>query len=280
MKRLNLDMVAEGIGQLPSLPAVVHQLLGTIDNEHADIEDLAKKIGQDQALVAKLLRVANSSFYGMQGKVASVQDALVVLGFRNMRTLVLAAALTGSLPKSQSAWFDEQLFWKHSLGVALAAKAFAGNVGINPDHAFTAGLLHDIGRLVLVTCFPEEYRVVVEATAGSDEFAVVVEASKLGVDHAAVGACLAERWKFVPTVSDAVRYHHQQSRPEAPLLVALVHVADVTAHALNLSGEADALVPPPDGVAWNRLGLGWVEYKRRLAEIEVQHQAALLLLAT
>lgn len=279
MTHLTLETVTKGIGQLPSLPAVVHQLLGSIDNEQADIADISRKIGQDQALVAKVLRVANSSFYGMQGRVASIQDAMVVLGFRNVRTLVLAAALTGSFPKSQRTWFDEQVFWKHSLAVALAAKAFAGSAGINPDHAFTAGLLHDIGRLVLVTCFPEEYRKAVELRGASDEFLVTAEATELGFDHAAVGAALAERWKFAPAISAAVRCHHQPWHGEAPPLVALVHLADVTAHALDLSGETDPLVPPLDGGAWNRLGFGWVDYKRRLAEIETQHRGAVLLLA-
>jgi putative nucleotidyltransferase with HDIG domain len=279
MKRLTLETVTQSIGQLPSLPAVVHQLLATIDNEQADTTDLARKIGQDQALVAKVLRVANSSFYGMQGKVASMQDAMVVLGFRNVRTLVLAAAMTGSFPKAQRAWFNEQIFWKHSLAVALAAKALAGGTSIHPDHAFTAGLLHDIGRLVLVTCFADEYRHVVESRTDTDDFLVAAENTQLGFDHSQVGAALALRWKFAPDVSEAVRCHHQKWRPEAPLLAALIHVADVTAHALDLTGEADALVPPLDSAAWSKLGLGWADYKRQLPAIERQHQGAALLLA-
>jgi putative nucleotidyltransferase with HDIG domain len=279
MKRLTMDEVMHGIGHLPSLPAVVHQLLATIENEQADVADLAKKIGQDQALVAKVLRVANSSFYGMQGKVASIQDAMVVIGFRNVRTLVLAAALTGGFPKSQRSWFDEQVFWKHSLAVGLAAKALAASVGLNPDHAFTAGLLHDIGRLVLVTCFPHHYRTVVENRARNDDFLVAREREELGFDHADVGAALAKRWKFSPEVSETVQAHHRPWRPDALPLVALIHVADVTAHALDLAGEADALVPPLDGAAWTRLGVGWGEYKRHLPEIERQHQGAALLLA-
>jgi putative nucleotidyltransferase with HDIG domain len=196
-----------------------------------------------------------------------------------VRTLVLAAALTGGSPKSQRSWFDEQIFWKHSLAVGLAAKALAASAGLNPDHAFTAGLLHDIGRLVLVTCFPDHYRTVVENRAKSDDFLVAREREELGFDHADVGAALAKRWKFSPEVSEAVRAHHQPWRPDALPLVALIHVADVTAHALDLAGEADAMVPPLDGAAWNRLGVGWGEYKRHLPEIERQHQGAALLLA-
>jgi len=279
MKRLAMDEVMEGIAHLPSLPAVVHQLLATIENEQADVADLAKKIGQDQALVAKVLRVANSSFYGMQGKVASIQDAMVVIGFRNVRTLVLAAALTGGFPKSHRAWFDEQVFWKHSLAVALAAKALASSAGLNPDHAFTAGLLHDIGRLVLVTCFPDHYRTVVENRAVSDAFLVARERDVLGFDHTEVGAALAKRWKFSQEIGEAVRAHHQPWRPDTLPLVALIHVADVTAHALDLAGETDAVVPPLDSAAWNRVGIGWGDYKRHLPEIERQHQSAALLLA-
>jgi HD-like signal output (HDOD) protein len=113
----------------------------------------------------------------------------------------------------------------------------------------------------------------------SDNFLVATEMAELGFDHAQVGAGLAVRWKFTPDISEAVRCHHQKWRPDAPLLVALIHVADVTAHALDLAGEADALVPPLDGAAWNRLGFGWIDYKRHLPEIERQHQGAALLLA-
>jgi putative nucleotidyltransferase with HDIG domain len=277
--QLSLDQIAAGVGQLPSLPVVVMQLLASFEQEQADTADIARRIAQDQALTVKVLRVANSSFYGMQGKIASIQDAMVVLGFRNVRTLVLAASVVGSFPAVQGGWFDQKVFWKHGLAVALAARSYASAAGVNPEHAFTAGLLHDVGRLVLVTCFPEHYRAVVTARAGRDAYLSAIEHEVLGVDHAQVGAVLAERWKFSPQITDAVKLHHAAGKPETPLLATLVHLADVTAHGLDLAGEVDPIVPLLDELAWKRLNIGWPEYKKRLADIEKQHQGAVLMLA-
>jgi putative nucleotidyltransferase with HDIG domain len=279
MNTLTQDAVANAIGKLPSLPVVVLQLLETFEKEQVDTHDIARRISQDQALVAKVLRVANSSFYGMQGKVASIQDAMVVLGFRNVRTLVLAAAVTGSFPANCRQWFDPIIFWKHGLAVGLAARAYAAQAGVNPEHAFTAGLLHDVGRLVLVTCFPEQYREVIARRAACDGGLLEAERLVLGLDHAEVGAMLAARWKFAPAIGDAVRQHHDVGHATTPMLAELVHLADVTAHALDLAGEADPIVPMLNVTAWSRLNIGWQEYKRRLAEIERQHQGAVLLLA-
>jgi putative nucleotidyltransferase with HDIG domain len=278
MKQITLDDVAAGIRELPSLPVVVMQLLDSMENEQADTAQIAKKIAQDQALVAKVLRVANSSFYGMQGRVASMQDAMVVLGFRSVRTLVVAAAVTGAFPSAQRSWFDQQAFWKHSLAVGLAARAFALAMGQNADQAFTAGLLHDIGRLVLVSCFPEQYKAVVEKQRGQDEFSIDAERAVLGFDHMQVGEVLAKRWKFAPAIGNAVRHHHPGDG-ELPPEGTLIYLADVTAHALDLAGEQHAKVPPLDSATWNKLGIGWAEYKRKLAAIEEQHRGATLMLA-
>jgi putative nucleotidyltransferase with HDIG domain len=279
MKPITLDDVSVGIRELPALPAVVLQLLESFDNDRVDTTELGRKISQDQALVAKVLRVANSSFYGMQGRVASMQDAIVVLGFRSVRTLVVAAAVTGSFPSTNREWFDQQAFWKHSLAVGLAARTFADALGINTDHAFTAGLLHDIGRQVLVTCFPDHYKAVVEARRTRDCFSIEAEQAVLGFDHTQVGAALAARWKFAPAIGEAVRLHHNVSGKDAPPTAALIHLADVTAHVLDLTGDPAALVPSLDAASWNRFGVGWPEYKRRLATIEDQHRSASLLLA-
>jgi putative nucleotidyltransferase with HDIG domain len=279
MKPLTLEDVSAGIRELPSLPVVVLQLLGSIEKEEADVPEIARKIAQDQALVAKVLRVANSSFYGMQGKVTSMRDAIAVLGIRSVRTLVVAAAVTGNFPASQRSWFDQHAFWKHSLAVALAARAFADALRQNADHAFTSGLLHDIGRLVLVTCFPEYYRAVVDRHVSGGGFIIDAERSVLGFDHMQVGAALAERWKFSPAVGDAVRCHHPVAGCELPAAGALIHLADVTAHVLDVTGEEHAMVPPLNVAAWKRFGISWPEYKRRLAEIEIQHRGATLLLA-
>ena len=283
MQPLNLEQVTARIRQLPSLPAVVIEVLESFEDEQADSGAIGHKIAQDQALSAKVLRVANSSFYGLQGKVVTVQDAMTVLGFRNVRTLVVAAGVTGSFRAVTAGWFDLRAFWMHGIVTAACARSFAGDAGINPDRAFTAGLLHDIGRVVLATCFPDHYRRVAEYRAQRDCYPIEAERHVLVLDHAAVGGALTERWKFAPVIQQAVAGHH--SAPETgtpggkPDLAGLIHIADVAAHALDLAGDDKELVPPLNTVTWTRLGITWPQFRQRLEEAERRAQGAALLLA-
>lgn len=283
MQPLELEQVTAQIRQLPSLPAVVVEVLESFEDENADGGAIGHKIAQDQALSAKVLRVANSSFYGLRGKVVTVQDAMVVLGFRNVRTLVMAAGVTGSFPALAAGWFDLRAFWMHGIITAVCARSFAGDAGINPDRAFTAGLLHDIGRVVLATCFPDHYRRVAEYRALHDCYPIDAERHILGLDHAAVGGALTERWQFAPVIQQAVAGHH--SLPDTatpggkPDLAGLVHVADVAAHALDLAGDDNELVPQFNTVTWTRMGITWPRFRQCLAEAERRAQGAALLLA-
>ena len=277
-----MEQVVAKIRRLPSLPAVVAEVLESFEDEHADVGAIGKKIAQDQALSAKVLRVANSSFYGLAGRVITVQDAMVVLGFRNVRILVLAAGVTGSFPAVEGGWFDLRAFWLHAIITAVCARAFAADASVEPDRAFTAGLLHDIGRIVLATCFPDRYREVAEYRARLDCYPIEAEREILGLDHAAVGGALTERWKFAPVIQHAVAAHHgpasEALQDGAPDLAGLVHVADVAAHALDLAGDQNEMVPPLNAVTWARLGLDWPRFRKLLGEAEHRAQGAALLI--
>ncbi len=159
MTRLSFEHIVRQIQELPSLPAVVLELLSSMDQDDIDVHVLAHKIELDQALAAKTLRIANSSFYGMQSKVTSIPQAVSVLGFHSIRTVVTACALTGSFAPAAGG-FDFQAFWRHSLATAIVARLLAPHLRVNPETAFTAGLLHDLGTLVLATRFPAEHALV------------------------------------------------------------------------------------------------------------------------
>jgi putative nucleotidyltransferase with HDIG domain len=280
---LDLEQVIAQIGMLPSLPAVVLEVLESFEDEHADAVVIGRKLARDQALSAKVLRVANSSFYGLQGKVVTVRDAMVVLGFGNVRTLVIAAGVTGSFPALAAGCFDMRAFWIHGIVTALCARSLAADAGIDPERALTAGLLHDIGRVVLATCFPDHYRRVAEYRAAHDCYPIEAERQVLGLDHAAVGGALTERWKFAHVIQQAVAAHHSPADPATPGcrpgLAGLVHVADVAAHALDLAGDDNELVPQFDAVTWTRMGITWARFRERLAEAERRAQGAALLLS-
>jgi len=269
---MTLDELTSGLDDLPSLPAVVMELLGSIDQEDVDISVLARKVSLDQALTAKTLRLANSSGSGLQVRVTTIQQAITYLGFEATRNLITAAAITGCFPAGHCPGFDHRTFWRHSIATAACAKVLARRMRLNQDFAFTAGLLHDIGRLVLVTSYPERYGAVLARRAREDRQLLDVERELLGVDHVMAGTALAQHWQFSDTMLHAIAYHHEPEAPGAGFLATIVHVANAIVHALDLARDDNELVPPVSMVAWTALGLSQEAYLHVFRETEMQFE--------
>lgn len=278
MSALVLDDIVSKLVDLPSLPAVVMELLSSIDQENVDISVLAKKVSHDQALTAKTLRLANSSLFGLQVKVTTIQQAITFLGFQTTRNLITAAAVTGCFPEGQCPGFDDKAFWRHSIASAACCKVMARRVRFNQDYAFTAGLLHDIGRLVLVSSFSAQYRQVMEYRNLNDCTVLDAERAVMGIDHVVAGVALAEHWNFSDTMKMAIAFHHDPEAPGAGILAAIVHVANAIVHALDVAGEEDDLVPAVSSSAWTALGLNQEAYLHVFRETELQFEEITLLL--
>ena len=252
--QIAIEDVVKQVRDLPSLPAVVTELLTSMQNEDVDVQSLCRKITLDQALTAKTLRLANSSFYGMASKVTTIQQAMSILGFRSVRTLLTACSVTGAFPVN-SGGFDFQSFWRHSVATAVAAQKLAPLLRVNPDAAFTAGLLHDIGVLVLATRFKEQYDATLAYRREHDCYMVSAEQAVLGLDHTAVGSALIAHWRFPPEMQQAVSDHHSAYAPGMQALTMVVQAANTLAHALDLSGIDDDLAPPLPAPVWDALAL-------------------------
>lgn len=270
MNPLSIDDIVERLQELPSLPAVVMELLASIDQEDVDISVLARKVSHDQALTAKTLRMANSSSYGLQVKVTTIQQAITFLGFQATRNLITAAAVTGCFSAGRCAGFSEKAFWRHSIATAACARVLARRMRFNQDYAFTAGLLHDIGRLVLVSTYPARYADAIAWRAAHDCELVEAERAVLGVDHVMAGVALAEHWNFSDTMRQAIAFHHQPERAGAGFLATIIHVANAIVHALDIAGDENELVPPVSPVAWSALGLTEEAYLHVFRETELQ----------
>lgn len=268
MTHLSSEQVIARLKQLPSLPSAVSEVLASFGNEDVDVDTIAHQIARDQALTARVLRVANSSFYGLQTKVGTIHEAVVVLGFRAVRSMVLAVGMNGAFRVDQCPGFDAPAYLRHGAGVALAARSLAPLMGQSPELAFTAGLLHDIGVLVLASSFSRPYAEALAYRKQHDCFVVEAERTVLGIDHAEVGGLLAETWRFPASIREAIAYHHSPADASEESLANLIHVADATTRALGLSGAANEMVPPLDPVAWKRIGADWDAYVRILPQIE------------
>lgn len=255
MNRITPDQVLAKIHNLPSLPDVVMELLTRMSQDDVNIDAVAKKIAQDQALAARVLRLANSSFYGLAKQVSSIQEAITILGFRTVRSLATTAALMGSFRGQGAASFDVTPFWRHAIAAAECARALASHLYINPELAYTAGLLHDLGRLVLVTQFEDSYEATMRYRAQHDCKLLEAEQIVLGIDHARVGEVLMQHWKFPEAMQQALAHHHSPLVGHDPLLTLIVIAADAMVHALDLSGDEDDLVPTVPVGLWTQLGL-------------------------
>lgn len=280
MTQLTPAEVLQTIHKLPSLPAVVLELLASMDQDDADIDTLGRKIAQDQALTAKSLRLANSSFYGMVQQVTTPQQAISILGFRTIRCLVTTSALIGTAPHSTHAEFDAKAFWLHGIATAVCAREIANHLDCNPEHAYTAGLLHDIGRLVVVTQFPSHFDAILAHLGTHACTQVHAEQTILGMDHAAIGYALTQHWKFPLALQQAVACHHTAAVPGEQTLTTAVRLANILAHGLESSMDEAAALPDPVVAIGTTLGLEGDVWAAAMARIKKAFVGASLVLST
>jgi putative nucleotidyltransferase with HDIG domain len=262
MANVAMADVIRNVQDLPSPPAVVMDILNNIDQDDLDIDILARKVSQDQALTGKTLRLANSPYFATQIRVTTLQQAITLLGFQNVRTLITTAALTGCFPERSCHGFDHKAFWCHAITTSFAAGMLARHLGFNADHAATAGLLHDIGKLVLVSCFPKEYEQVLIYRALQNCSMAEAEREIFRMDHAQAGEMLAAQWNFSDTLRLAIAGHHEPDMPGTGFLAAIVHIANGVAEQVESMDEADQPTPSVSLTAWNALNLDQDIYSR------------------
>lgn len=279
MSELTLERIMQKVQQLPSLSLALMEVLHSFDNENVDVATLVGKIGRDQGLVARVLRVANSAFYGLPSRVGSIGEAVVVLGFHNIRSLVMAAGIINQFPPADGKVFDRMEFWRHAIGTAVCARVLAARLGQDQEMAFTTGLLHDLGKLVLDAYFHEDFERVLAYRTAQDCTVLEAERAVLGVTHATIGFEVAKRWKFPPAIQQAVRDHHAPDVEPSQPLTDITHLANVLCHVLEIGNAGYDLAPPLSAGAWERLELDWAGTGKMLHEIERINASVNLLIA-
>jgi HD-like signal output (HDOD) protein len=242
----------EKMGELPTLPHVVQKIVLMSNRSDTSAEDLGKIIEKDQVLAAKVLKLANSPFYGFPARIASVSHAVVVLGLNVVKGLTLGAT---AFDMMKAAGMEE--LWRHSLGVAMMAHILAARAGMkNPEELFAAGLLHDLGKVVLQAKLPELGAQIERTFAQSDGSRTQVEQEVLGLTHADMAGWLGDMWHLPITLKDPMMFHHQPVLArDAEAQTAVVHVADVLVKAMGCGDAGDNLVPPLNQKAWQLMHL-------------------------
>ena len=238
------DYVHESVHALPPLPAAVQRLLVLAQQPEADFREIADVIVTDQTLTARTLRAANSALYALPRRVQTVQQATVLLGRDTLTSLAVGAAVLSLQSQVQHAWpADPQGFWRHSMGVALATRMLARPLGLqDAEEAFVAGLLHDIGKLVLLNYFGDIYAQVVLAAQYGTKPLHLLERELFEVDHAAVGQALCRHWNIPPALTRAVAEHHDADDPAPGTAAAAVRYANDFVKALQLGSSGNRYV--------------------------------------
>ncbi len=222
---LSAEQIVENAGQLPPPPKVMTDLLALFARPEVDARSIADTIAADLTLSLRTLQIANSPFYGLSKRVATVPDAIAILGFRSLRMLVLAvgSAQLMQLPPALRASVGHLL--KHSTRCAMLARLLAETTGYAAEEAFTAGILHDVGKIVLAQTTPSLAPDHIESSNWIIHSDLAAERAAFGPDHAELGQILLRRWKFPDALCEAAGHHHDPSNT-APPLCALVGLAD------------------------------------------------------
>lgn len=264
----SLDQLLVHAETLPSLPEVVAYLIRALGDDNADLETLAHHINSDPAIVARLLAAANSASSGLSKRVHSAGQAFLLLGADRIANIVLASSLICRYDVHASG-FSARLLWRHSLGVAVCARALAEQSGINPELAFTSGLLHDIGQLLMYTASPGPFLKALDHHQNDDIPLFEAERMVFGYDHCEAGRVLATAWKLPSDIVDAIAAHHEPDGFSSEV-GDLVHIAECLSHALDLGELPNNRVPELSELACARFDLSWPKFTSRFAEIEAR----------
>ncbi len=258
------DQVLARLHQLPSMLAAIQQVLASFNNSNLDSAKLAHIIAQDQGLSAKILRMANSPLFGLSQTIGSLQDAVMVMGFNSIRSLALSTGFVQAFPVAHDSVIDRRAHWMRSFRVAGLTHALAKNLKQGQQMAFACGMFHDIGLLVLDVCIPAQLTSLLDEQQKSGLSLLEIEQSRLGFDHAQIGADMASLWNFPPEISRAIRYWRTPEHEPFEPLFGMLQVAVLLESGLS----GDALIQQLPPTLCERLNLNWALIEAALPDPE------------
>lgn len=267
---INLEHILKRVRDLPPLPLTATQLISLTKNPKTSAKDLEVVISQDPSLTAGILRQANSSYYGYARRISSLQEAIVLLGFQVIQGIAMSTAIAPLLKIELVGYeIDQEGLWKHSLLTGMAAKRLCQHRKLPyADIAFTAGLLHDIGKLIISIYVREVSDYLLKKASELKLSYVELEGKVIGFDHAKVGGLLAESWNLPDDLVEAITYHHSPaSAQNHEKLTSVIHVANGLVGLLGIGGGVDSLYNPIERQALDLLTLKEADLKLIMVDL-------------
>jgi putative nucleotidyltransferase with HDIG domain len=260
----------ENIGTLPTVPGVLKRLSGIIEKPRITLVEISAFISNDPALTTKVLKMVNSAIYGFPGRIASVSHATMLLGLNVIKGLLLGVSVFELMQKTMNGLYE------HSLGCAIASRVIAQKKGLKePEEISVAGLLHDIGKVILMLEFQTEYEAAMNEARTKGISIFEAEKVQFNATHANVGSWLAEKWRFPRNLIEVIEFHHRPMLAKnAPLETAIVHMADILVRARGFGFAGENLVPEVHPVAFELLKLSAADIKDVLKELEDNMESA------
>lgn len=249
--------LVRGLTKVASLPTIFFKVEEVLANPKSSNKLLADILSEDTALVARLLRLANSSFYSLPGKVETITQAITIIGTHQLRDAVLASSIVSVFRDIPDDIVNMESFWRHSVACAVTCRILATlRKDANIETAFLSGLLHDIGRLVLYKVKPKEMGELLAQCRETGELLYKAEQKHFGFDHALIGSLLLQEWELPKRHIETTGYHHKPARARSyPAETSMVHVSDIIANSIIEGSSGEKFTPPLNSQAWDSLGL-------------------------
>ena len=260
----SLRRKVENINSLPTIPSTLKQISKVIGDPVISLKEIGDFIGNDPALTTKILKMVNSAFYGFPGRISSASHATVLLGLNVIKGLLVGVSVFEVMQNTMLG------LWEHSLGCAITSRLMAKRKGLKDyDDVYAAGLLHDIGKIILFLEFPKEYKETINEAELKEITIVEAERDHFVANHADIGSWLAEKWFFPRNLIEVIKYHHNPHLSKnAPVETAIVHLADIFMRANGVGFAGDPFVPAVNPVAFETLKFSETDIKEILEEME------------
>ena len=237
VEKRDVKKVVDQLEKLPSLPVVVSKIISVVDSPNVNAADINKIISTDQALTAKVLRLVNSAFYGFPGRISTVTQAIVILGLNTIKSVAMSATVFDMVQPERSGGINRQIYWQESILCGVLAKHITKQSGHDkPEEGFVAGVMHDIGRVILDQFFPEDYIRVMNFVREKNADITAAEQFVFGLDHTQVGVWLSKKWNLPSQLAEPIAFYREPEKAqEAKKVTMAVHIAErMVAGGMNL----------------------------------------------